>query len=114
MSFEQDIKTWVSLDNQIKQHNDKIRILKEERSEISDSINRFIEDKNLQNAVVQISDGKLRFTTTKIPQPLTFKYIEQCLGEIIEDVEQVDKIINYIKCKREIKYNSDIKRTYSN
>lgn len=114
MSFEQNIKSWVSLDNQIKQQNEKIQLLKEERSEIGNSINRFIEDKNLQNAVVQISDGKLRFTTTKIAQPLTFKYIEQCLGEIIKDVDQVDKIINYIKSKREIKLNSDIKRTYSN
>lgn len=114
MSFEQNIKTWVSLDNQIKQYSDKIRLLKEERSETSESINRFIEEKNLQNAVVQISDGKLRFSTLKIPQPLTFRYVEQCLGEIIEDSDQVEKIIDYIKSKRTMKYTPDIKRTYSN
>ena len=114
MNFEQEIKNWVSLDNQIKQQNEKIRILKEERNETAENINRIIEDKNLQNATVEISDGKLRFSTSRIAQPLTFKYIEQCLGEIISDSTQVEKIIEYIKSKREIKFTPDIKRTYSN
>ena len=114
MTFEQNIKNWVSLDNQIKQLNEKVRILKEQRIETCEEINRTIEERNLQNAVVEISDGRLKFTTQKIAQPLTFKYVEQRLAEIIPDESKVDQIINYLKCKRQMKYTPDIKRTYTN
>lgn len=114
MNFEREIKNWVSLDNQIKQQTEKLKILKEERNETTETINRIIEDRNLHNATVEISDGRLRFSTTRIAQPLTFKYVEQCLGEIIRDSDQVEKIINYIKSKREIKFSPEIKRSYNN
>ena len=114
MTFEQNIKNWVSLDNQIKQLNEKVRLLKDQRSEACEEINRTIEERNLQNAVVEISDGRLKFTTQKIAQPLTFRYVEQRLAEIIPDESKVDQIINYLKCKRQMRYTPDIKRIYSN
>lgn len=114
MNFEEEIKNWVSLDNQIKQHNEKLKILKEERIESAENINRIIEDKNLHNATVEISDGRLRFSTMRVSQPLTFRYVEQCLGELISDSNKVEQIINYIKSKRQIKITPDIKRTYTN
>ncbi len=114
MSFEDNIKNWVVLDNKIREQSEELRLLKEERNESANYINRFVQERNLQSTVVEISDGKLRFATAKTSQPLTFKYIEECLGDIISDKNQVERIINYIKNKREIKYSQDIKRYYSN
>ena len=114
MSFEQNIKNWVALDNTIRKQTDHIRILKEERSELANHINSHVREKNLESVTVEISDGKLRFATTKISQPLTFKYIEECLEDIIPDKNQVEKIIHYIKNKRDIKYSEEIKRYYNN
>ena len=71
-----------------------------------------METNNLNNATVQISDGRLRFVNSKQTAPITLKYIEQCLGECIGNKEQVELIINYIKEKREVKYLPDIKRYY--
>jgi hypothetical protein len=113
MSFEQQIQQWVSLDNQMKQLNDKIKELREKKNNLNEDIFRHVETTNLSNSSIQISDGKLKFYQIKETQPLTFKYLESCLREIIKNEDQVNKIVEYIKNKREIKYVPEIKRLYN-
>jgi hypothetical protein len=114
MSFEEKIQQWVLLDNQMKVLSEKIRDLREKKNNVSENINHYIETNNLTNAVVQISDGKLRFTNTKVAAPLTFKYLEKSLGEIIKNETQVRQIMDYLKQKREFKVVPEIKRFSSN
>jgi len=114
MSFEQHIQQWVSIDNQMKQLTEKIKELRDRKSTLNDAIFNHVDNSNLSNATVQISDGKIKFVKTKDTQVLTFKYLETCLHEIIKNEEQVNKIIEYIKNKREVKYVSEIKRFFNN
>jgi hypothetical protein len=114
MSFEQQIQQWVSIDNQLKQLSDKIKELRDKKNTLNDSIFTHVQNSNLSNATVQISDGKIKFTQIKDTQQLTFKYLETCLHEIIKNEDQVNKIVDYIKNKREVKYVPEIKRFYSN
>ena len=111
MSFEQQIQQWVAIDNQMKILNDTIKDLRDKKHNISQQINTHIENKYTS---VKISDGQLKFVKIKETQQLTFKYLETCLSEIIKNEEQVKKIVDYIKNKREIKYVSEIKRLYNN
>jgi hypothetical protein len=114
MSFEQNIQQWVSIDNQLKIYNDKIRELREKRSNVTETIMEQATDKNLAKSVIQISDGKLKITETRVPEPLTYKYLEKCLSEIIKSEDQVTQIMDYVKKKREIKVISEIKRFSNN
>jgi len=112
-SFENNIKHWVNLDNQIKALNEKTRELREERSDLCTEILTYANDSNLGNATVEISDGKLKFATSRSTAPLTLRFIQTCLGDVISDQESVQKIMKYIKSKREVRTSSDIKRYYS-
>jgi hypothetical protein len=114
MSFEQQIQQWVSIDNQMKILNDKMKDLREKKNNISEQINTHIESSQLSNSSVKLSDGQLKFIKVKETQPLTFKYLETCLSEIIKNEEQVKKIVDYIKNKRDVKYVPEIKRLYNN
>ena len=114
MSFEQNIQQWISVDNQMKQLTDKIKELRDKKNTLNDAIFNHVENSNLSNAPVQISDGKLKFIKIKDTQQLTFKYLETCLHEIIKNEEQVNKIVEYIKNKRDVKYVPEIKRFYNN
>jgi len=114
MSFEQQIQQWVSIDNQMKILNDKMKELRDKKNNISQQINTQIETSQLNNTSVKISDGQLKFIKIKETQQLTFKYLEKCLSEIIKNEEQVNKIVEYIKNKREVKYIPEIKRLYNN
>ena len=114
MSFEKNIQEWVSIDNQIKIYNEKLKELRQKRLEASDNIIEYVDTENLRNATVQISDGKLRFTETRQQTPLTLQHVKKCLTDCIRAPEQVDKIMDYIKDSREFKVVSNIKRSYTN
>ena len=113
MSFEERIKEWVTTDNIMKLYLEKIQELRHKRNDITDALVTYAADQNLEHPIVQISDGRLKFQQTKITNPLTFKFIEQCLNECIVNTEDVEKIIKYIKEKRSIRIVQDIKRFYN-
>jgi len=112
-TLEKKLQRWVELDNEIKIANEEIKDSRTERSIINDEIIEIIQEKQLLKATVNITDGKLRFVTTKQTAPLTLSYLEKCLKEIITNEPQVDKIMTYIKTKRETKTFTEIKRVYN-
>ena len=114
MNFEHQIQQWVAIDNQMKILGDKMKELRDKKNIISEQINTHVETTELSNATVKINDGQLKFVKVKETQQLTFKYLEICLSEIIKNEEQVKKIVEYIKNKREVKYVPEIKRLYNN
>ncbi len=114
MSFEQNIQQWITIDDQMKILNDRMKELRDKKNSISEQINTHIETSQLNNSSVKINDVQLKFVKIKETQQLTFKYLENCLSEIIKNEEQVKKIVEYVKDKREVKYVPEIKRLYNN
>ena len=110
MSFEQQIQQWVALDNQLKQLNDKAKELRDKKTALSESILEEAETSNKLTATIQLNDSKIKFANTKVAQPLTYKYLETCLNEIISNKEQVEQIIEYVKNNRTSETVQEIKR----
>jgi hypothetical protein len=113
-NFERNIQQWVVLDNQIQLLNSKLKELRNTKSLITNNITNYIEQNNLNDISIQISDGRIKPIKIKETQPLTFTYLETCLNEIITNQEQVTQIIDYIKRKRQVTISNDIKRVYNN
>ena len=114
MSFENQIAQWVSIDNQLKIVNEQTKVLRDKRNTLSENITQYAANNNLSNATVQISDGRLKFANTRVPEPLTFKYLERALGEVIKNESQVSLIMKHLKEKRNIKTIQEIKRFSNN
>ena len=114
MSFEQNIKKWVSIDNEIKEINSNLKCLRDNKNELTNEIITYASDNNLTNRVIEITGGNIKSQNKKETSPLTFKFIKNCLLDCISNEDQVDIIINYIKEKRDIKYISELKRAYNN
>lgn len=113
LSFNQKIQEWVSLDNQIKQMNENIRALRDKRNTLEKYIMEDAENNKCKNSIIRITDGSLKFVNTRVPEPVTFKYLERTMSEIIKNEPQVKRIIEHIKDKRNIKIVSEIKRFYT-
>jgi hypothetical protein len=113
MSFEQNIQQWVSVDNQIKILTERLKELRDKKASLGENILQHAEKNNMDNSTIQISDGKLKFAKTRVASPLTFKYLEKSLSEVIRNENQVKQIVEYVKNKRDIKVVPEIKR-YSN
>ena len=84
--------------------------LRNARNNLEESILKQVSDKNIGDKTVQLSDGKLRFTQTRVAEPLTFKYLEKTLGQVVVHDEHAKKILDHLKSAREFKTVSSIKR----
>lgn len=111
-NFAEQIKEWVQIDNRVKTLNEELKELRNNRTNLTTAIYDYATNNNLEHAVIQISDGKLKFQNTRVPQALTLKFVKECLEECIGGSVDVNEIIDYIKDKREVKYTNDIKRFY--
>lgn len=101
---------WIHIDNQMKELNERMRMLREKKQAIAEQILTNIQQDQDQPLTNTLQTKYLRIVRVKETQPLTFVYLEKCLSEIIKNKENVDKIIGYIKGHREVKYVSEIKR----
>ena len=61
MSFEETIKEWVSLDNEIKLYNEKIKSIRDKKNNITTRILKHVELNNLTNNQIKIANGKIKF-----------------------------------------------------
>lgn len=113
LKITEKVQEWVKLDNYIKTTNKKLQESRKEKNEIGQAINDIVYKNNWQHAEIEISDGKLKFNEVKVTSPLTFGFLKECLSHFIENEEQLNTIITYIKEQRQIKYNKDIKRVYN-
>lgn len=114
MSFENQIQQWVLIDNELKKMNDRTKELRDKRTQLCDNITKYANNNNMSTSVIQISDGKIKFANTKIQEPLTFKYLEKSLSEVIKNESQVKLIIDHVKNNRSSKHITEIKRFYAN
>jgi hypothetical protein len=106
MNFEQQVQQWTAIDNQLKRLNEQTKMLREKRTALSNSIT-----KNATTSSVKISDGTLRFVNTRVPEPLTFKYLEKALAGIIKNEQHVKQILDHVKANREVTVVPEIKRS---
>jgi hypothetical protein len=110
MNFEQTIQQWISLDDQIKIYSEKIKELRERKNAVENKATEIARDNKLLNSSIKIKDNNLKIVNTKVTSPLTFKYLEKSLGGIIQNKDQVQRILTHIKNNRETKIIQEIKR----
>lgn len=114
MSFETKIQQWVQLDNQLKKLNDQVKQLREQRNTLETNITNYAKTNNITDTVIKVNNDKLKLVDTKVVEPLTFRYLEKTLGEIIKNESQVNLIMEHIKQKRSFKIVPEIKRFSNN
>ena len=110
MSFDAKVQQWVQVDNELKKLNDRVKQLREQRNVLETNLTTYAKTNNMTNSTIQLNQDRLKFVDTKVPEPLTFKYLEKTLGEIIKDETKVQLIMEHIKQKRAVKIVPEIKR----
>ena len=110
MSLEDNIRTWVSLDNRVRQLTEQLQQLREERSEAADTVLDEAKANQIMSARVRVSDGYLRFAQTRTTAPLSLKYVEGCLSRCMPDEAQVARIMRVVREARPVKEEPTIRR----
>lgn len=113
MSFVDNIKKWVAIDDEIKTINASLREKRDQRNRLLSSIIQHKSDNGLEGKYIKYNNQTLKFTVTRQYQTITYDFLKTCLSDLIEDDEQVEVMMKYIKEKRDYKNVEDIKRFYT-
>lgn len=112
MSLEENIKSWVVLDNRCKTLNQQIKDIRDKRNTLNDQIIGYFNEKNTRFPTINISDGRLSYVSIKQGNIISYKFLDECFKEFFEDENDAEQLLNLIKTKRTFNTVHSIKRTY--
>ena len=64
MSFENNIKEWVNIDNKIRTYNNEVKRLRQQKDGLKENIMAYIETNNLSDA--QVSDKRWSIKISRV------------------------------------------------
>lgn len=109
-TFQQRLQQWILLDNELKLLNERAKRVREQRNAVEAHLVDYAMSHDMDSAPITIQKDKLRIVESRVTEPLTFKYLERSLGEIIRDEAKVKLIVEHVKQKREVRVVPEIKR----
>ena len=108
--FIRNVQKWVYVESQLKEVNEKTKKMRSIKTDLTEKICNYMDkNPNIKNKI-GIGTGEITMYQKKDYTPLTFSYIEKCLNEIIQDENQVEFVVQYLKDKREITTSSDLRK----
>lgn len=103
------IKTWIELDNEIKDLSQQAKELKEKRKQITDSLVNVMKSNEID--CFDISDGKLLLSKTKVKSPINRDHLMNSLLKFYKNDEETAKqLSDYIYDSRQEKIKESIRR----
>ena len=108
--FYIDLKEFYKLEKQQNLIIEQLNLVKNQKNVVKIKIINYMIENDISTKNIKIGDENLKLLKMKQIQPLTFKFLKNCLDECITNVDQVDQLITFIKSKRSIKEYLDIKK----
>jgi hypothetical protein len=94
VNFKQNVKDWVTLDDDIKTLQDAIKKRKKRINELTPVILDFMKRFNINDLNTQ--NGQLRYTTSLLAKPVNKNFLLSKLGEFFKDNEKSQVLTTYI------------------
>lgn len=107
--FVEIVKNWVKIDDEIREKNNQIKELKDEKKEYETFILEFMQN-NHEN-VINISDGKLRVNKSTTKAALKQESIQSSLFDLTRDPNKALQMTKYILDNRPLAERINLKRT---
>jgi hypothetical protein len=94
VNFKQNVKDWVTLDDDIKTLQEAIKKRKKRITELTPLILDFMKRFNINDLNTQ--NGQLRYTTSLLAKPVNKNFLLSKLGEFFKDNEKSQVLTTYI------------------
>jgi hypothetical protein len=108
------IQKWVDLDNVIELKKTKLKDIQDRKKHIEEDILNYIEENDMQNLHINITDGHIKFQETKTTSMISQKYLKDMLDKFFEshrgEAINPKNIYDYLMKNREVKTKLGIKR----
>lgn len=109
------VRSWVHFDNLTAQFNRQSQQARSARHRSEDQIIEYLKQKNMMNAVIQITGGRITVVEEKHSQPLTLQRLEVLLHEYFfqnkVEADKTEAIMKFIKENRETVVETKLKKS---
>jgi hypothetical protein len=117
-NFKDNIKEWISIDNNIMNIEDEIEPLKVKKNKLQkikkdkeNTILEYMKTNNITNNDIVLNDGKLKYYNSKSTEPISKKLVTEKINEYFKDNKlEGDKLLDYIFNNRDKKIIPVLKR----
>jgi len=98
--FKIQVKEWLSIDEEIQRHGQKIKELKNTKTKVLEpQITKFMVSNNISN--LNTEKGKIRCNERNLKKPLNKSNIRDNLSQVINDPSQIEQAMQLIMNNRE-------------
>jgi hypothetical protein len=111
--FREQVKIWVESDSRIQYCNQQVKELRDSREKISQSILRIIKKNSMEETVIKLNDGTIKFSSTTSYQSISMGFLKESLIEYLGDAQQAAECIEFLKARREKTVQDVLKRSYT-
>lgn len=117
-NFKDNIKEWISIDNNIMNIEDEIEPLKVKKNKLQkikkekeNTILEYMKTNNITNNDIVLNDGKLKYYNSKSTEPISKKLVTEKINEYFKNNKlEGDKLLDYIFNNRDKKIIPVLKR----
>ena len=109
--LKENVVKFIKIDDMIRDKQNKIKELKEQRKPCEEYILQYLE--NINETIIEVSNGKIRKNQSNTKVPLNKDIIKEAIKSKVEDVSIVEDIINSMDELRPRKTRVNLKRTYN-
>jgi hypothetical protein len=107
--FKEMVVSWVKIDDKIRDLSSTIKELKDEKKQFEEFILEYMS--NVQENVINISDGKLRLNKATTKAPLKEENITESLIKYTNDKLKAEQLTKFIYDNRPTTTRTNLKRT---
>lgn len=115
-TYADKLKDWIELDNQALQLKTSMTELNEKKKGLEEDILQYVEQNNLENITVCLTEGKLKFPKVSVKQSLSMKYLKAAFtkyneGNTVNGQIDVDDLCKFLMENLETTSKVSIKRS---
>jgi hypothetical protein len=110
-NLKSNIKKWSQIDNKIKETNQYLAKLYEERKRTEIQAIQLMKNERVENASIALGNCKICISNDKTYSNYTQKYIEEQLSQLINNPTTVKKICHHLKSNRKVENHTVLKKS---
>ena len=108
IDFKENVKEWITLDDDIKTLNLALKERKQKKNELTPKVLEFMNEYEVHD--VKTTDGQLKFSKSLTSKPLNKKYLVSRLGDFFKDYTKGEKAVDFIYENRDKEEKLKLKR----
>ena len=108
LDFKENVKEWITLDDDIKTLNNALKERKKKKQELTPKVLDFMNEYEVHD--VKTTDGQLKFSKSLTSKPLNKKYLISRLGDFFKDYNKGEKAVEFLYENRDKEEKLKLKR----